>query len=370
MNDKKIAFIICTNNELWYEECIKYLARLEVPEGYEVDLIKVTEARSMTAGYNEGMNATDAKYKIYLHQDVFIVQEDFVERMLKVFKEEPKIGIMGVMGADRIVPNGCYWNNWNCGQAYVFGVTQKGIVCHENKKGGSYTSAVALDGMLLMTQYDIPWREDLFQKWDFYDVSQCFEFKRCGYEVAVLLEEKSSVIHDCGYVGLMNYDEARVIFCEEYKEYGFDCGEVHIKDYSEVEQLMDEFLYSFDLIMKQNVDGVIVLSNQMQEAHIDNNTVAELNVICDIYCQEKKHRVPTLFMQKGDTAEGLIEKYTRYKFLIRDVELGITEDAKKELREVLQKQEISDVAFAMLGKLGTCDWDSFMQVLMKVISYA
>ena len=38
MNEQKICFIICYNNELYLSECIRYLNRLEIPDGFELDI--------------------------------------------------------------------------------------------------------------------------------------------------------------------------------------------------------------------------------------------------------------------------------------------------------------------------------------------
>lgn len=65
MNEKKAAFIICVNDEGEFSECKYYLDRLNVPEGFETDIICVREADSMAAGYNAAMESTDAKYKVY-----------------------------------------------------------------------------------------------------------------------------------------------------------------------------------------------------------------------------------------------------------------------------------------------------------------
>ncbi len=47
MNDKKFCFILCTNDELQLEECTLYLSLLHIPEGYETDMITVSDAVSM-----------------------------------------------------------------------------------------------------------------------------------------------------------------------------------------------------------------------------------------------------------------------------------------------------------------------------------
>ena len=71
MDDKKFAFITCVNSDYWYNECVLYLQHLKIPEGFKIEIIPVRGATSMTAGYNSAMKNSDAKYKIYLHQDTF-----------------------------------------------------------------------------------------------------------------------------------------------------------------------------------------------------------------------------------------------------------------------------------------------------------
>ena len=95
MNEKKIAFITCVNNELEYAETLYYIERLVVPEGYETNIIAVREAPSMTAGYNAAMQSSDAKYKVYLHQDTFIINQNFIIEMLQIFRENEQIGMLG-----------------------------------------------------------------------------------------------------------------------------------------------------------------------------------------------------------------------------------------------------------------------------------
>ena len=55
---------------------------------------------------------------------------------------------------------------------------------------GAYIDVEAADGLLLATQYDIQWRDDLFGGWHFYDTSQCLEFARRGYQVVVPNQEQ------------------------------------------------------------------------------------------------------------------------------------------------------------------------------------
>ena len=74
----------------------------------------------------------------------------------------------------------------------------------------------AIDGFLMVTQYDLPWREDLFDKWDFYDCSQSMEFIRQGYRVVVPNMKAPWCVHDCGFINLENYDTERQKYVAEY----------------------------------------------------------------------------------------------------------------------------------------------------------
>lgn len=215
MNHKKICFIMCVNDHHYEREQLRYLNHLKVPKGYETDILEVWEAPSMTAGYNEGMAASDAKYKVYLHQDVFIVNKNFIYDMLEIFKEE-QIGMLGMVGAPELPENAIMWNTGRIGRIYASLIYQssESVVGEIEEK---YQEVEALDGLLLATQYDIPWREDLFQGWDFYDVSQSQEFIRKGYKVVVPNQKEAWCIHDDDFFNLKNYYSARKIFLMEYK---------------------------------------------------------------------------------------------------------------------------------------------------------
>lgn len=214
MDSKKICFIMCVNNERYLEEAAYYINRLKVPEGYTVELLALRGALSMASGYNEAMRSTDAKYKVYLHQDVMIVEEEFLFRMLEIF-EDGQIGMLGVVGSPEMPENAVMWYGRRVGKIYFSGIYDaKTSIIGENVST-SYVEAV--DGLLIATQYDLPWREELFDGWDFYDISQSFEFRRAGYKIAVPKMDRPWVIHDDGGINnFRNYFKYRKLFIEEY----------------------------------------------------------------------------------------------------------------------------------------------------------
>lgn len=64
---EKIAFISAVNDEEMYEEALYYLKRLKISENMQIEIIPIRGAKSMTEAYNQGMQKTDAKYKVYMH---------------------------------------------------------------------------------------------------------------------------------------------------------------------------------------------------------------------------------------------------------------------------------------------------------------
>lgn len=44
---EQIAVIICVNNEQYYEECLFYLDRLNLPEGYTLEVLAIRGAGSI-----------------------------------------------------------------------------------------------------------------------------------------------------------------------------------------------------------------------------------------------------------------------------------------------------------------------------------
>lgn len=218
MNEKEICFIMCTNNPLYAEECMHYIRHLSVPEGYGIDILTVEDARSMTSGYNEAMQCSQAAYKIYLHHDTFIINKNFIQECLDIFRKDTQIGMIGNIGVHKMPVSGVMWDADRYGMLYEQHNYETQLLANriENVTDKEYLEVEAIDGFIMITQYDIPWREDLFDKWDFYDASQSMEFIRHGYKVVVPKMETPWCVHDCGFINLGNYEEERRKFVQEY----------------------------------------------------------------------------------------------------------------------------------------------------------
>lgn len=215
-NERKICFIINANNKQYLDECLLYMSLLEIPEGFEIELLVIEDAKSMASGYNEGMDASDAKYKIYLRQDTLVVEKQILKKLVEIFGADEEIGIIGTVGCEHLPKDAVIWHGDLCGNLYE--AASKGHVEMERFPHG-YREVEAVEGGFLATQYDLPWREDRLEGWEFYDVSQCMEFRRAGYRVVVPAQKTAWNIFAGNELEGRYTDKYRRIILEEYRDF-------------------------------------------------------------------------------------------------------------------------------------------------------
>ena len=270
LNEHEICFIICTNDARYEEECLLYISQLQVPEEYAVDVLTVKDALSMASGYNEAMKASDAKYKVYLHQDVFIRNRHFIYDILDIFQEKD-IGMIGMVGTAELSNDGVMWNGSRCGSFQnIKKMMKSGAVSGFTDITTRYQDVVAIDGLMMITQYDLPWREDLFKGWDFYDISQCGEFLKAGYRIVTAGQQPQSwFIHDCGTQSMWHYEENRRIFLENYADlFHLDTGKIRVLQPYTREIQMDDISWA---LIQQNYEPIILDCGM----HLDSTSVSD-----------------------------------------------------------------------------------------------
>ena len=217
MNPKKFAFIICTNSELYMNECRYYINMLVVPAGFETEIIEIRDASGMTSGYNTGMQQSDARYKIYMHQDTFLTDRSILFELLEIFMDT-SIGMVGLIGGD-LYDDADIHHYWNRG--HVLNATYDELIDIDMRLQETDQCCIpvqAVDGLFIATQYDIEWDERIY-KWHMYDISQSIRFKESGYTVCVVNTEKTWAIHDAGFCSESGYDESRINLINCYPGY-------------------------------------------------------------------------------------------------------------------------------------------------------
>lgn len=361
MNDLKVEFIICTNSALYYEECLWYIHQLIIPDGYETDIICVAKARSMAEAYNAAMASSDAKYKVYLHQDVFIYHREFIIDILEIFRSNTELGMLGLVGGVCLPQDAKVYNSWNRGCTFLCRNSGKTGICGSvdqnttDEKG--YSTVEAVDGMLIATQYDIKWREDLNLGWDFYDVSQSLEFRRAGYHLGIPFQKTPWCMHDCGYIHI-NDDKVRQQILKEYRDFFSEKyvplqGVEQIKwEGGELSEIQEQI---FEIISDYFSLGAFENILQIRDA-IGTGTIVCDNLqyainLADIYAAENRDiKDPGSFFYNLQSFEEMKTKYDIIKFIVRHIENETNPAKTGHLYDLIKAGAISKEAVWSIGE--------------------
>ncbi len=366
-NEKGISFILVYNNENYYMECCYYINKLKIPEGFTVDIIAVAGESSSAAAYNEGMHKSNAKYKVYLHQDTFIVNPDFISDVLQIFESDTQIGLIGLMGGINLASDFIIYNSWNQGKAFKCNVDATLQICMECKEDkGLYMLSEAVDGMIMITQYDILWREDLFTEWDFYDISQSCEFRCKDYKVVVANQKVPWCLQDCGHRKLDRYDANRKIFLEKYPDFLASPDKEDIVFDEPRYNLAKEISEKFLLLIKQGyLSEVVEALDNSFESLPRLNELSLMKNILTIYKSEMNLLNVNIFMAHYKEYEQICTRYEQFKFYLRRVEYFADADAINFLKEKVRKKEVSEVALALISKFSCTSGDRIMRYISE-----
>lgn len=191
MDDKKIAFIV--QDGAGAHDARQYLTALSVPEGYEIEVLGVGVRGSAAAAYQCAMQQSDAKYKVYLTAGTVIVNPSFIASMLALFQADAQIGLVGLVGTEQLSASGLFARSPHIKGKMLFWDGTHFVGEHFS---GASVDVMAVSRELIATQYDIPWRSDLFHQDAFWAEAQCAEFRRRGYPLCRALP--SGRLGDCG----------------------------------------------------------------------------------------------------------------------------------------------------------------------------
>ncbi len=208
-----IAFITAVKDEAQYRICRQYLDALEIPSGFDVEKIAVFGGASMPECYQRAMEASTARYKIYLHVDTYVVHRGVLPDLLGLFDRYPRLGLVGVVGSTRLPPSGIFWVN---NPLYSYGCLWQNsppgfpgsVVGPAHRRRlhsmrfrsfvGDYLPAAIVDGFFMATQYDMPWIHPHLGfdfGFDLYDHAQALEFIKAGLEVGIARQGTVWCVH-------------------------------------------------------------------------------------------------------------------------------------------------------------------------------
>ena len=201
----------------------------------------------------------------------------------------------------------------------------------------------AIDGLLMATQYDIPWREDLFTHFDFYDVSQSFEMRKAGYQILVPYQEIPWVIHDSGFAKLTYYDEERRKCLKEYPEYLYADGGfefIYDKEWNELSDLLTEQLKN--MIEEGQWEQIKLIIDSYRKNGRKSSDLEIISIFSDIYQKEKGVQIRHSFFEGCSNYWDIYKKYVKMKFQLRRMELGEAVEQYLDLSDAIQNEMISN----------------------------
>ena len=189
--EKKIAVIIARSGEALPAELLMSLRLLEQPAGFTMEFVEVEGKAGMAAAYGQAMEASAAKYKVYLDERVRILDSHLLVRIVRLFEKHADLGVLGISGTKLLPPDGiAFHSTRRIGSLRLAG---EGRTVAWGRVLGEAENVLAVDGFLMATQVDLPWREDLFHGAAFFDAAQCLEFRRQGLRSAVVGQEEPLV---------------------------------------------------------------------------------------------------------------------------------------------------------------------------------
>jgi glycosyltransferase involved in cell wall biosynthesis len=334
MNPHKICFITCVTDEEMYQESLLYINHLIIPDGFEIEIIEIKDAACITKAYNSAMQSSDAKYKVYLHQDVFIVNKNFITDIVDLFLKYPNTGMFGVVGSAQISTTGVWWESkQNYGKVYDSHTGQMQLLAfHEVNE--EYQSVQAIDGLIMITQYDIPWRDDIFTGWHFYDLSQSMEFIRAGYQVGIPLQVEPWCVHDSGVANTSNgYEVYREVFLDEYSKDGFPLVSIIIPTHNRLEL----FKIALESAMNQTYKNIEIIVADSSDDEVTKNFMQ--------FFVSNRDNISYIFHKGLPGADNWLSGFSQakgdYLNLLPDDDVFHTDKIRKAMEYYLQYPEIN-----------------------------
>ncbi|MBR6665231.1 MAG: hypothetical protein IKL22_05870 [Lachnospiraceae bacterium] len=153
--NKKICFIIRGENDFLCQEVLHYISYLTVPEGYEIEY--TIKQGKVGQAYDAGMKETDAIIKVYLDENIFLVDKELLLDVVDIFEQNKYIEILGALGY-KIARNNDKEEYLSVGNCYKLGL-QKGNENYDSSKITRIEEVDALDVRCLFTCKDLKWQE-------------------------------------------------------------------------------------------------------------------------------------------------------------------------------------------------------------------
>lgn len=360
----KIHFIICYNDEISMQECMRYLSFLHVPDGIETEVIGIAGAESVAGAYQAAMCESDATYKVYLRQDVLITNKYFISDVIQTFQENPKFGMLGVLGSSRILEDADYWEQWDTGMAQCYSAFEQYRTKWYHPKEVKPVEAVC--GMLIVTRYDLPWREDLLHGSYFYDIAQSVEFQKAGYQTGIVSQETAWCSYSDVQRKAKRYEADREVFCMEYRAYGYryQKKKTLVEEQLRVDKV-EEMLSLFEkTLLSGEAEKAKALIDKTMEFYNRHEKLWKLRLLSRVMLLEKVLHKKQGFCCQICTIHETLDQLGLYRFLLLRLQYDqCVEDLLDVLEWAAQKEEETLAVAQLLARDSGVDLEKVMEKL-------
>ncbi|MDQ0205142.1 glycosyltransferase [Pectinatus haikarae] len=188
MDAHEILFIIEQIDGVNYQRCVNSIRGLHIPNGYtaKVKTWKRGDGVNRLQIYNYILQQSDAKYKIYISENTYFSNKNFLLDMLEIFKADETVGLIGVSGIKQIpVLEDDQASTCRYGEYYYLDKSNRIQNCKYNQIASKYETVQSVSNIMLATQHDLLWREELPDMELYYNVSCSMEFIRQKLKVVV-----------------------------------------------------------------------------------------------------------------------------------------------------------------------------------------
>lgn len=278
MLTKKIIIVILSDEEDNEREvCIESLKDLKVNDDYEVSLIGGQLSNQLKASdvYNAIKKDYAYDYIVILRDNICILDNEFLVKILDIFATDENIGVLGIKGAEKLSDDGIVDKSDKIyGGYYYLNDKQEPILKQYEQPVGKYEEVEAISGNLMVVRGNVPMRPDIDM--NIFAEMLSASAKMQGLKVVVPKQDVYFCVDTEASNDIVLSDNAKV--CKEFKIADFLLRQKHpiltmgILTYNRAKYLKKSMAAIYNQL--GNCKGIEVL---ISDNHSDDNTPEVVN---------------------------------------------------------------------------------------------